>query len=231
MVVLGVSGFEDVRKSKDANLPIQFFPLSLIGHDPSATLFVDGKLVASAAEERFTRIKHGYNLAGKPVLPRRAMRYCLDEAGLDWRDVDYWAHYCRFTPESVAARLARVTRQVSAERRKAIEAEYRETYRNRLDPEVVRNNLETISGVPIPYDRFAAVPRRLHLIIGLSVGDGETQPTDGAFVVDRDLGHVLGIRLLGTRHRQQPDRPERDGEDPDRNRRRNDVSQISPAAR
>ena len=100
MVILGISGFEDSNGSGSAHpyasrrreaaaskggaqapVPLQFFPLHLIGHDSAAALIVDGKVIACAAEERFTRIKHGFNLAGKTVLPRRAMRYCLDNDG------------------------------------------------------------------------------------------------------------------------------------------------------
>lgn len=48
------------------------------GHgDSSAALLVDGKLVAAAEEERFTRIKH---YAG---FPTEATRYCLAEAGVN----------------------------------------------------------------------------------------------------------------------------------------------------
>ncbi|MGL4176914.1 MAG: carbamoyltransferase N-terminal domain-containing protein, partial [Dermatophilaceae bacterium] len=53
-------------------------------HDPAAALVVDGRVVAAAEEERFSRRKHGK----RPVpfaaweLPELAMRWCLDEAGL-----------------------------------------------------------------------------------------------------------------------------------------------------
>ena len=50
--------------------------------DSSACLVRDGKLVAAAEEERFRRIKHW---AG---LPAEAIRYCLEAAGADIKDVD-----------------------------------------------------------------------------------------------------------------------------------------------
>ena len=53
--------------------------------DASACLVVDGKLVAALEEERIRRIKHW---AG---FPSAAIRYCLDEAGLDINDVDHIA--------------------------------------------------------------------------------------------------------------------------------------------
>src|SRR5437763_7410858 len=53
--------------------------------DASVCIVVDGKLVAAAEEERFRRIKHW---AG---FPSAAIRYCLDEAGVELNDVDHVA--------------------------------------------------------------------------------------------------------------------------------------------
>ena len=46
--------------------------ISCYFHDAAACLLVDGKLVAAAEEERFTRIKHDSELpdARHPLLPR-----------------------------------------------------------------------------------------------------------------------------------------------------------------
>ncbi len=61
--------------------------ISAFYHDSAATLVVDGKIVAAAQEERFTRIKHdsGY--------PSNAIAFCLDEAGIRVDQVDYVAFY------------------------------------------------------------------------------------------------------------------------------------------
>src|SRR6266853_3799331 len=53
--------------------------------DSSACVVQDGKLIAAAEEERFTRIKHW---AGFPAL---AIRYCLMEAGIGLSDVEHVA--------------------------------------------------------------------------------------------------------------------------------------------
>ena len=50
--------------------------------DSSACLLVDGRIVAAAEEERFTRVKHW---AGFPKL---AIEYCLAEGGMRLEDVD-----------------------------------------------------------------------------------------------------------------------------------------------
>lgn len=51
-------------------------------HDPSAAIYVDGRLIAAAEEERFTREKHAKN-----ALPLHAARFCLEFAGLKPRDI------------------------------------------------------------------------------------------------------------------------------------------------
>jgi carbamoyltransferase len=53
--------------------------------DAAAALVVDGRLVAAIEEERFTRIKH---CAG---FPHRAVRACLDMAGLRAAEIDHFA--------------------------------------------------------------------------------------------------------------------------------------------
>ena len=61
--------------------------LSAYYHDSAAALLIDGQIVAAAQEERFTRRKHD---AG---FPARALAYCLAEAGLHLKDIDYVAFY------------------------------------------------------------------------------------------------------------------------------------------
>ena len=56
-------------------------------HDSAAALVVDGKVVAAAQEERFTRKKHD------PAFPHRAIAYCLEEGGVALADIDYVAFY------------------------------------------------------------------------------------------------------------------------------------------
>src|SRR6188508_1390503 len=61
--------------------------ISAYYHDSAAALFKDGQLVAAAEEERFTRKKHD---AG---FPRHAAQYCLDQAGIQVKDLDYVGFY------------------------------------------------------------------------------------------------------------------------------------------
>ena len=61
--------------------------LSAFYHDSAAALVVDGRIVAAAQEERFSRKKHD------PGFPSLAVDYCLREAGISIDDVDYIAFY------------------------------------------------------------------------------------------------------------------------------------------
>ena len=61
--------------------------LSAFYHDAAAVLLVDGKIVAAAQEERFTRKKHD------EAFPARASAYCLQAGGIGAKDLDYVAFY------------------------------------------------------------------------------------------------------------------------------------------
>jgi carbamoyltransferase len=68
--------------------------INAVYHDSAACLVKDGKVIAAAEEERFTRKKH----AKRPVpfstyeLPYYAIDYCLKEAGIHLKDVDHIAY-------------------------------------------------------------------------------------------------------------------------------------------
>ena len=57
--------------------------ISCYFHDAAAALLVDGKLIAAAEEERFTRKKHDYEF------PQRAIDFCLRMGRIDATDLDY----------------------------------------------------------------------------------------------------------------------------------------------
>jgi len=61
--------------------------ISAFYHDSAAALIVDGKIIAAAQEERFTRIKHDLSY------PRNAVNYVLKEGKLKLGEIDYIAFY------------------------------------------------------------------------------------------------------------------------------------------
>jgi len=66
---------------------IAILGISAFYHDSAAALIIDGKIIAAAQEERFTRKKHD------PSYPINAINYCLEEAKLSLELVDYIAFY------------------------------------------------------------------------------------------------------------------------------------------
>jgi carbamoyltransferase len=68
--------------------------INAIFHDPAAALVVDGRVVAAAEEERFSRRKHGK----RPVpfaaweLPELSAAWCLAQAGIEPADLDAVAY-------------------------------------------------------------------------------------------------------------------------------------------
>ncbi|MCM8760772.1 MAG: carbamoyltransferase [Candidatus Omnitrophica bacterium] len=61
--------------------------ISCFYHDSAAALIKDGDIVAAAQEERFTRKKHDY------TFPANSIRFCLSQAGIKVKDIDYVAFY------------------------------------------------------------------------------------------------------------------------------------------
>lgn len=61
--------------------------ISAYFHDSAATLIVDGRIVAAAQEERFTRIK------GDARFPSSAVGYCLREGGIGLGELDHVVFY------------------------------------------------------------------------------------------------------------------------------------------
>ena len=61
--------------------------ISAFYHDSAAAMVVDGRIVAAAQEERFTRQKHDWGF------PTNAIQYCLQEAGLEPAELDYVGFY------------------------------------------------------------------------------------------------------------------------------------------
>ncbi|MBU2541431.1 MAG: carbamoyltransferase [Candidatus Omnitrophica bacterium] len=61
--------------------------ISAFYHDSAACLIKDGEILAAAQEERFTRKKHDFSF------PTNSINYCLSEANIQPRDLDYVGFY------------------------------------------------------------------------------------------------------------------------------------------
>ncbi len=61
--------------------------ISCFYHDAAACLLKDGRIVAAAEEERFTRVKHDVRF------PINAINFCLQAAGITAKELDYVGFY------------------------------------------------------------------------------------------------------------------------------------------
>lgn len=61
--------------------------ISAFYHDSAAAVIENGKIIAAAQEERFTREKH------TPDFPKEAIRYCLEESGFSLDELDAVVFY------------------------------------------------------------------------------------------------------------------------------------------
>ena len=68
-------------------MPMHILGISAFYHDSAACLIKDGKIMAAAQEERFTRKKHDENF------PKNAIEYCLKEGGITVDELNFIAFY------------------------------------------------------------------------------------------------------------------------------------------
>jgi carbamoyltransferase len=122
--------------------------INSVYHESAAALLLDGALVAAVEEERFNRIKHGKQAEwdNPHQLPERAIRFCLNYAGLTAGDIDHVAY--SFDPRLRRRRY----------RAGWWDPRFEETFRLRLGQ--VRGVAEEILGCPLG-QRFHFVPHHL----------------------------------------------------------------------
>jgi carbamoyltransferase len=66
---------------------LRILGISAFYHDSAAAIVVDGKIVAAAQEERFTRTKHD------PGFPANAIKFCLSSGDIRLVDLDHVVFY------------------------------------------------------------------------------------------------------------------------------------------
>jgi len=68
--------------------------INAVFHDPAAALVVDGRIVAAAEEERFSRRKHGKPPVAFSTweLPEQSARWCLEHGGVSPEVIDAVAY-------------------------------------------------------------------------------------------------------------------------------------------
>lgn len=142
--------------------------INALFHDPAAALVVDGRTVAAAEEERFSRRKHGK----RPVpfsaweVPELSARWCLEHAGVRPGELDAVAY--SFDPE-----LARPARDMGLDDPwDPLRLEYA-----RRAPEFLADALPGLDP-----DRVVFVPH--HVAHAASAGPASPHPDNDVLVLD-----------------------------------------------
>ncbi len=96
-------------------MPSRVLGVNAVFHDPAAALVSDGRIVAAAEEERFTRRKHGKQPLAFSTweLPERAARWCLEQGDVGASELDAVA-YSYDPAASGSADVERLSADVSA---------------------------------------------------------------------------------------------------------------------
>ena len=94
MKIIGISGLENSVPFKQAKWPgLEEREYRIAqGMDAAAALVVDGRLVAAAEQERFSRKKHTGDF------PIDAIRFCLEDSGISIGEIDEIAHGFDYAP-------------------------------------------------------------------------------------------------------------------------------------
>lgn len=166
---------------------MQILGISCYFHDAAAAILRDGQLVAAAEEERFSRIKHDFDV------PRRAIRFCLDRAGLAAADLDYVVFF-----EKPLVKFDRILQTTLATAPRSLTVFRKAMTAWLLDKLWIKNLL--VRELGIPADRVIFVPHHLSHAASAFF----CSPFDRAAVLTVDgvgewatttIGHGEGTRL------------------------------------
>lgn len=138
--------FDSIFTFQDGEVPFQMYPLGFFGHDAAASIIKNGKIIASAAEERFIRSKYSLNLAGNTLLPKHSIQYCLQTAGITINEVELVTHYCSFDEHTVQKRLDLIKPFVSENEATLLSESYNKTYNDMMDRNVQLNQFKQMIG-------------------------------------------------------------------------------------
>lgn len=177
MIVLGYNGFGATAEifarlygATGVNRHLVF------GHDSSAALLIDGRLVAAVEEERLNREKKTARF------PINAIRWCLDEAGIDLDEVDIFAHSWQFSADALDKMITEITDDRAAAPSQKFDRLGRlaETYDALFSRDAVRRDFAKHLGRDLPDDQLVQVPHHIaHLMTGYHLAGG----ADAAFLV------------------------------------------------
>ncbi|MDM8569917.1 carbamoyltransferase N-terminal domain-containing protein, partial [Thiotrichales bacterium HSG1] len=134
------------------------------GHDAAAAIFKDGRLIAAAEEERFSRVKKTSDF------PINAIHYCLSEAGITPKEVDRYVIPWEFEDEKqlVGAAIDILNGPGSlTDRFNSLEYSLSKPLLEILSHDYFVNDFNKRMGMDLEEDKFMFIPHHLtHMTCG-----------------------------------------------------------------
>ncbi|MFE0105482.1 carbamoyltransferase [Streptomyces sp. NPDC059009] len=147
----------------------------LLGHDAGASLLVDGELVAAVEEERLNREKKTTDF------PVNSVNWCLEQAGLDFSDLDLIAipwNWSAEVEEEIVADITAASLEPAA--RDYLVSSMRKLFAEVVSPEAVLADFAARTGFTPDPAKVVFVPHHLaHAMTGWYLAGGK----DAAFLV------------------------------------------------
>ncbi len=151
----------------------------LIGHDAAAALFINGKLIAAAEEERFSRIKK------TSTFPKQAIEYCLHEGNISLHEVDYIASPWNVSEKVIADILVRILQSsVPLVKKLELVDKWKNIYFHVISHESIVDDFNCHMKTNFGVEQFVFVPHHIaHTLCGFLVAGMRKSAflvTDGA---------------------------------------------------
>jgi carbamoyltransferase len=164
------------------DIPVNLFPLDGVGHDAAAAILRNGRVVAAAAEERFSRFKHSTGRGGNTFAPRRAAQYCLGEVGASIDDIEHVAFYCDFTPAALQKRIECITPHLSSTVSERVMQAYRVVYDGTVSNERIAEEIAEVFDGRVRAQALHFVPHHLAHAASAFYSSGYTE--SGVLTID-----------------------------------------------
>lgn len=185
------------------DLPINLFPVDGVGHDAAAAILDNGRVIAAAAEERFSRLKHATTIDGKTLAPRVAVDYCLNAAGPKRTRVRHAGYYCDCPQDILKERVAAIEPYLPSSIRERVLLAYRTVFEKTVANDQIAGNFKSLVGTESEEITLHFVPHHVaHAAsafyssgfseAGILTFDGSGEKSSSIFAV----GDQKGIRVL-----------------------------------
>ncbi|MCI5164717.1 MAG: carbamoyltransferase [Candidatus Electrothrix sp. GM3_4] len=166
MIVLSFNGFSNAATCHDIYFGMNGIDRNrVIGHDAAAALFIDGKLIAAAEEERFSRVKK------TSAFPENAIEFCLKQANVTLHDIDIIAFPWDISEDIFTDMLTGVLSQsISLAKKLEVSDKLKSLYYHLFSHDCIIQDFNCHMKTDFTADQFSFVPHHFaHALTGFLV--------------------------------------------------------------